>query len=350
MSELTLSSSAQLIEAVRLIESTVRRIAIVTSSKGEVIGTLTDGDVRRCLLAGGSLSTPVNHAMNSNPQTAPVGSSKSFLLDLMKRGGIAAVPLVDVGGVLVKVVHITDLAPSDKSGELADFDFAVIMAGGEGLRLRPITANIPKSMVDIGGIPLLERQILKLARSGVREIYIAVNYLSHVIEEHFGDGSRLGVSIHFLKETQKLGTGGALSLLPRRPKKPIVVMNGDVLTTFDFASLGAFHTSHRAQITVAAIEYHVNIPFGVLHNDGAFVTGLSEKPSQRLLCNAGIYVLAPDCLNLVPSNQTFNMTDLMARELDREGKIAIFPIHEYWSDIGTPDELEKARNAFAGSL
>lgn len=350
MSESTLPPSAQLIEAVRLIESTVRRIAVVVSSRGEVVGTLTDGDVRRCLLAGGTLTTPVNHAMNSNPLTAPVGSSNTYLLDQMKKSGLAAIPLVDASGAFVKVVHISDFAPSEKSSDLADFEFAVIMAGGEGLRLRPITENIPKSMVDIGGIPLIERQILKLSRSGVREIYIAVNYLSHVIEDHFGDGRRLGVAIHFLRETQKLGTGGALSLLPKKPKRPIVVMNGDVLTTFDIASLSSFHTTHSAQMTVAAIEYQVNIPFGVLHNDGAFVTGLSEKPSQRFLCNAGIYVLAPETLSLVPSGEVFNMTDLMALELNRKSKIAIFPIHEYWSDIGTPDELEKARNAFAGNL
>lgn len=347
MTERSLPATAVLVDAVRAIEASRRRIAIVVAADGALLGTLTDGDVRRCLLAGGSLETPVAEAMNPQPLTAPDRSPDGYLLDLMRRGNILAVPLVDAAGRFVRVVHLNDLAPAEATAAAAGFAFAVIMAGGEGMRLRPITETIPKPMVDIGGVPLLERQILRLAGAGVRRIYLSVNYLSHVIEDHFGDGSGLGVDIRYLRETVKLGTAGALSLLPEQPTEPIVVMNGDILTTSDFGSLDAFHRSHAADVTVAAIDYKINIPFGVIHTRGPFATGLAEKPSQRFLCNAGIYAVSPAALARVPRDRPFNMTDLIDACLGAGRPVAVFPVHEYWSDIGTPADLEQARHLFS---
>lgn len=347
MMEKALDIHALLLDAVRAIETSRRRIAIVVSQDGRLRGTLTDGDVRRCLLAGGSLQTPVSEVMSVNPLTAPVGSPDGYLLDLMHRGNIAAVPLVDAEGRFAGLVHLTDLEPDGKTQGRASFDFAVIMAGGEGRRLRPLTETIPKPMVDIGGVPLLERQVQRLIKAGIKRVYLSVNYLSHVIEDYFGDGERFGLEIRYLKEREKLRTGGALSLLPERPTSPIVVMNGDILTTSDFACLSEFHTSHGAEITVASVDYHINIPFGVIYNDGPYVTELAEKPSQRFRCNAGIYALSPSALDLVPSGQPFNMTDLIAACLAEGRPVAIFPVHEYWSDVGTPADLDKARNQFA---
>lgn len=346
MTERALDIRAPLVEAVRAIEASRRRIAVVVSDDGRLMGTLTDGDVRRCLLVGGSLETPVSEAMNHNPLSALSGSSDGYLLDIMRRGNIMAVPLVDSGGRFVKLVHLTDLAPAEEARETTNFAFAVIMAGGEGLRLRPITENIPKPMVDIGGVPLLERQVQRLAKAGLKRIYISVNYLSHVIEDHFGDGSSFGLEICYLREREKMGTGGALSLLPERPDAPIVVMNGDILTTSDFGSLNAFHHTHLAEVTVAAVDYRINIPFGVIYNEGPYVTGLAEKPSQRFLCNAGIYVISPPALNLLPHGRPFNMTDLIDACLAENRPVAIFPVHEYWSDIGTPADLDQARCLF----
>jgi dTDP-glucose pyrophosphorylase len=341
----SLSPEAPLVEAVRAIENSRRRIAVVVSNEGSLLGTLTDGDVRRCLLAGGSLTTPLSKAMNSHPLSASLGSSDSYLLGVMQRGNILAVPLVDTAGRFAKLVHLTDLAPAE-SCEAAGFAFAVIMAGGEGLRLRPITENIPKPMVDIGGVPLLERQISRLVKAGLERVYLSVNYLSHVIEEHFSDGGSFGLEIRYLREREKLGTGGALSLLPERPDSPIIVMNGDILTTSDFGSLYAFHQSHSAHVTVAAIDYRINIPFGVIHNEGARVTGLAEKPSQSFLCNAGIYAISPVVLEQLPHGSAYNMTDLINSCLTAGQTVAVFPVHEYWSDIGTPAELDKARSLF----
>jgi dTDP-glucose pyrophosphorylase len=349
MIEKSLEVHAPLVEAVRAIEASRRRIAVVVDEGGKLLGTLTDGDVRRCLLAGGTLQTTVAEVMNDKPISALAGSSNSYLLDIMRRGNIMAVPLIDDAGRFVRLVHLTDLVPAEEVHDKAEFAFAVIMAGGEGMRLRPITDEIPKPMVDIGGVPLLERQIQRLAKAGLTRVYLSVNYLSNVIEDHFGDGSCFGLEIRYLREQEKLGTGGALALLPERPAAPIVVMNGDILTTSDFSSLNAFHCSHAAEITVAAVEYCVNIPFGVVQNSGPSVTGLIEKPSQRFLCNAGIYALAPSVLEQLPQG-AFNMTDLIGRCLAVGKPVAVFPVHEYWSDIGTPADLDKARSLFSEAV
>jgi dTDP-glucose pyrophosphorylase len=346
MIEKLLLSQDPLVEAIRAIEASHKRIAVVVSETGKLIGTLTDGDIRRCLLVGGSLQTTVAEAMNANPITAIYGASHRYLLDIMRHGNIRAVPLVDDVGRFIKLVHSTDLDPKEMVSDKSPFEFAVIMAGGEGRRLGSITEKIPKPMVDIGGAPLLERQVKRLAVVGLKRIYISVNYLHNVIEDHFGDGSCFGVEIRYLRENKKMGTGGALALLPERPTEPIVVMNGDIITTSDFSSLGAFHLRHGAVITLAAVEYCVKIPLGVIEHSGSDVLGLVEKPSQRFLCNAGIYALDPSALDDLQALESFNMTDMVHRLLSAGRKVAVFPVHEYWSDIGTPADLDRARSLF----
>jgi dTDP-glucose pyrophosphorylase len=344
-----LSANAPLVEAVQRIESSMRRIAVVIDAAGILIGTLTDGDVRRCLLAGGSLATEVREAMNASPASAPSDASDAAILALMRKRNILAVPLVDDAGRFLRLVHLRDLEPADRDGDASGFEFAVIMAGGEGMRLRPITASIPKPMVDIAGVPLLERQISRLAKSGVPLIYIAVNYLGHMIEEHFDDGARFGAEIRYLRETQKLGTAGALTLLPEIPDRPIMVMNGDILTACDFGSLRAFHESQRAEVTVAAVEYRIDVPFGVIRAEGPYVRELVEKPSQRFLCNAGLYAVSPSALRSLRAGTFINMTDIIATSLREGRQVAVFPMHEYWSDVGTHDDLDQARRMFTQS-
>ena len=347
MSEQPLNTRALLRDAVQAIEASVRRIAVVVSDDGRVAGTLTDGDVRRCLLAGGSLDTPVSAAMNARPVTAPEASPDGYILDLLRRWNIMALPLVDARGAFVRLVHLRDLAAADEPpAGPSGFELAVIMAGGEGRRLRPLTGDIPKPMVAIGGIPLLERQVRLLAAAGVRRIQIAVNYLSHVIEDHFSAGEGFGVAIDYLRERTKLGTAGALSLLPERPTATFLLINGDVLTTSDFGSLYQYHRDHAAVVTVSAVQYVVDVPYGVIRTDGPYVAGLEEKPSQRLLCNAGIYALSPEALDFVPAGRAYDMTQLIGDCLAHRKAVAVFPVHEYWTDIGTPADLEKAQRLF----
>jgi dTDP-glucose pyrophosphorylase len=348
MSETPLGPDAPLVDAVRAIEASRRRIAIVIDRDGRLLGTLTDGDVRRCLLAGGTLDTPLSRAMNSEPITAEVGASEAHVLSLMRRGNILAIPLLDASGRFQRLQHLSDLrAPAADGVEPAGFAFAVIMAGGEGTRLRPMTQTLPKSMVDIGGVPLLERQIERLSRAGLMRVYISVNYLSHIIEDHFGDGKAFGIEVLYLKEEEKLGTAGALTLLPEEPAGPIIVMNGDILTTFELGNMYRYHEQHGAFVTVAAVDYRLNVPYGVICTDGTYVTGLQEKPSQRFLCNAGVYAVAPGTLRLLAKSRRCDMTDLISACIEKNHRVAVFPVHEYWSDIGTIDDLEKARAFFA---
>ena len=343
-----LSPDAPLMDAIRSIERTHRRMAVVLDGDYRVLGTLTDGDVRRCLLSGGSLETPVSQAMNEAPLVAQDGAAPGYFLDLMRKRNVMALPLVESNGRFKRLLHLVDLEGQKRTAPIAaGFEFAVIMAGGEGKRLHPITSSIPKPMVDIGGVPLLERQIESLVKAGVSNIYISLNYLGHVIEGYFGDGDTFGVNIRYLREHKKLGTAGALSLLPEKPTKPIIVMNGDILTTSDFGSLFAFHQAQRAQITVAAIDYRVSIPYGVINTEGGFATELVEKPSQRFFCNAGIYAVSPSALDLIEGEKQINMTDVIESCFAVGMPVAAFPVHEYWSDIGSPHDLEKARTFFA---
>lgn len=347
MSEKPLTSKATLYDVVRAIEQSHRRIAVVVAEDDRLLGTLTDGDVRRCLLAGGTLDTPAVDAMNSKPVTAFADSSDNYVYDLLKRHNVMSLPLIDARGRFLRLKHLSDLAPEGREVTAnRTFPAAVIMAGGEGMRLRPLTSNIPKPMIDIGGIPLLERQIHRLVKAGLQQVHISVNYLSHVIEDYFEDGSRFGIRIEYLRENKKMGTAGALSLLATPSAGPLLVMNGDVLTTSDFANLYNYHATHAADITISAVDYHLEIPYGVIESDGPFAVSLKEKPSQRFLCNAGIYAISPRVLAMIPADSCYDMTDLIRDCLASDIRVAVFPLHEYWSDIGNETDLMKARELF----
>lgn len=348
MIEKPVRPEARLIDAVRAIETSRRRIAVVVDADNRLAGTLTDGDIRRHLLAGGSLDAQVAKAMNPNPLSAQEGSPEGYIKDLMRLKNVVAIPLLDQNGKYLRLVHLMDLEYGESlSDDPVGFSFAVIMAGGEGTRLRPLTETIPKPMVEIGGVTLLERQIRRLVKRGIPRVYISVNYLGHIIEEYFGNGDGFGIEVCYLREQEKLGTAGALTLLPEQPDGPIIVMNGDILTTSDLDSFYHFHNAHGANITVAAVTHRVHIPYGVIRAEGPFITGLIEKPSERFLCNGGIYALSPQSLEHLPKNAYSNMTDLVEICLSRRLPVAVFPVHEYWNDIGTPDDLAKARIHFS---
>jgi len=339
----TITKIATLREAIAAIESAKKTIAIVVNTHNQVVGTVTDGDVRRAILAGMTLDRSVADAMNIHPITAHEGATDTVLVQLLQQHNLEAIPIVDETGHLCRIAHIDELIPGDAPGGGEGFYAAVIMAGGQGHRLRPLTDNVPKPMVDIGGVPLIERQIWRLARAGVRRIFVSINYLGSLIEEHLGDGSAYGTSITYLREKAKLGTAGALALLPEAPTGPILVLNGDILTTSAFRNFLSFHDNHQAAITIGAITHRVQIPYGVIRYDGVNATALVEKPTQAFFCNAGIYVVSPEILRYVPELALYNMTDLIHRCMAEGNSVVVFPIHEYWSDIGTLHDLEKAR-------
>jgi NDP-sugar pyrophosphorylase family protein len=307
------------------------------------MGAITDGDIRRGILSGHGLDSMVTAVMNADPLTADAESSEPYLLQLLNKNGLEAIPLVDIAGRFVRVTHCSELGEAGKIGGAEGFHAAVIMAGGEGRRLRPLTNDRPKPMIDVGGMPLLERLVRSAVKAGLPRIYIAINYLRDQIECHFGDGSRFGVPIAYIREEHKLGTAGALSLMDEVPDGPLLVVNGDVLTTSDYSHMLRFHREHDAAISVGAVEYHVKIPYGVLDTDGVWVTAVREKPSQRFLCNAGIYALSPEVLKLIPEGQFFDMPELIDAAIAGGGRVCTFPIHEYWTDIGNAADLVRAR-------
>jgi dTDP-glucose pyrophosphorylase len=335
-------------DAVHAIEKSPRRMTVVISSSENLLGTITDGDIRRHLLAGGSLDDLAIHAMNENPVTVLSNTSPSIIHELMRLNNIVAIPVTNKDRKYLDLVHLLDFVEaSEFSGQFEEtFAFAVIMAGGEGSRLRPLTTNTPKPMIRIGDIPLLEHQIRNLARLGVVRVYVSINYLGDVIQEYFGNGDKFGIQIEYLREQFKSGTAGSLSLLPELPARPILVMNGDIFTGSDFNALYTFHNSTDAQITIATIDYRFEIPYGVIKFSGDSVINIIEKPSEHYMCSAGIYAISPEILKVIPKEAQLNMTDLISSCLDKDIKVSVFPIHEYWTDIGTYEDLEKARSRF----
>ena len=334
-----LNEAATVRECMEVIDRNKQGIALIINDHGKFLGTVTDGDIRRFILSGGSVEKPVPRVMWSDALTAPVGTSREKIKELMNRYLVRNIPILDEAGCPCDIISLRDVV-SEKDGAQC----AVIMAGGEGRRLRPITEHIPKPMIEMNGKPILENIINSLSRSGIVNIFISLNYKADVIESYFKDGSDHNVKIGYLRENKKLGTAGALTLLPDVPSKPIVVINGDVITKANFLRLIEFHNQHRCVMTVAAIQYMLKIPYGVLNLSGQYLLGIKEKPKQKFLCNAGIYMINPEIVSIIPKNMEFDMIDLI-REVVRRGlPVTTFPIHEYWIDVGEIDDLKKARD------
>lgn len=339
-----LNPTSTLRDAVQLIEDMRQGIAALTNEGGELLGTLTDGDIRRCILKGGDLDTAATWAMNASPLTAAEGASDRELLAMLRESELEAVPIINPSNHLIRIAHLRDLIPeTHKKGGAEGFAAAVIMAGGEGQRLRPITETIPKPMVDIGGMPLIERHVRHLNRAGIHRLFIAVNYLAEKIEGHFNN-SPIDATINYLREKEKMGTAGALSLLPDLPDDPLLVFNSDIIHTADYANLLRFHVERGAAMTVAAVEHYIQVPYGVIRTDDDQLVDLEEKPSERFLCNAGIYVLGAAARPYISNGRFINMTDIML-EMKRAGEtINVFPLHEYWADIADLADLKRVRD------
>jgi len=347
MTEAILGGNASIRDAIAAIERTRRFIAAVVDGENRLIGVVSDGDIRRAILRGQTVDSPVTGAMCADPIVATDEATNEELLHLMLTKGVAAIPVVDSTRRLTRIVQVTDFREHGLPTTRAEgFWGAVIMAGGEGRRLRPLTVDLPKPMIAVGGVPLLERQVCTLVECGITRIFISTNYLGSVIEDHFGDGLEFGARIQYLRESVKLGTAGALSLLPENPLGPLLVLNGDVITSSDYGKLLAYHNEQKAFITMAAIEYRVEIPFGVVQVRDMRAIALEEKPSQRFLCNAGIYALSPSVLALIPAGQPCDMTSVIERTIACGRNVSVFPLHEYWTDIGNPNDLEEAQKIF----
>lgn len=335
--------SSTLRDAILVVDGGRLQVALVEDDSGHLVGLLSDGDIRRALLRGASLSDPTERAMRAKPRVIEGNPSIKAAYAVMKTEGLRHVPFVDSSGRLTGLVVESDLlysAPALDSSVL-------IMAGGRGLRLGRITESKPKPMVTIGEKPLLEIIIERCVTSGFTHFFISLGYLKSQIRDYFGDGSRWGIDINYLEESEPLGTAGALSLLPTEFNSSLVVVNGDVLTNMNLSNMLAFHNERNASATLGVREHAIQIPFGVVESEEYSVTRIVEKPVVSHFVSAGVYVLEPEVIRSVPQGQYLDMPDLLSDTIASGHEVSAFPLHENWLDIGSPENLEVARREWS---
>jgi len=343
-----ISCDSTIREAMIAIERGGIGIALVVDSFDRIEATVTDGDVRRAILNGLGGDAPVGElaAFRASdyrqPTVAPASTDRSELLKIMQQRSVRHVPLVDDDNRVVDVVLLAELVEQS-----LDRVSAVVMAGGHGRRLRPLTKDVPKPMLPLDGRPLLERLIGQLERVGIKRVRVTTHYKPEVILDHFGNGNGNGVEIEYLHEELPLGTVGALALM-EVPEYTTLVINGDIVTELNLDAMFAFHNDHQADITVAVRKCAFQIPYGVVKTNGIEVAGLVEKPSEQVFVNAGIYLLEPVAYGYIPAGERFDMPDLIDRIIEDGGRVVSFPVVEYWSDIGWPADYERVQIDVAG--
>jgi dTDP-glucose pyrophosphorylase len=339
LGRLVVAPGATLLDAMAAVDAGVQGIAFVADDSGRVVGTVTDGDIRRAILAGQPLAACCLEQIMS-PDFVWVGpaASRAEVLDLMRARRINSVPVLDERRQLIGLHLLRELVSRETRP-----NWAFVMAGGKGTRLRPLTENIPKPMITVAGRPILERLVLHLVGNGFRRIFLSVNYLADMISDHFGDGSQFGCRIEYIHETQPLGTGGSLRLLPEPLTHPMLVMNGDLVTQFDVHRMIAFHEHNGFVATIGLRPYQADVPFGVADVEDGRLVGMREKPTLRMLVNAGIYVVSAGALDLITPNEEFPITEMFNRALARGLPVGAHPIEDEWLDVGRHDELNRAR-------
>ncbi|WP_433640181.1 nucleotidyltransferase family protein [Kluyvera georgiana] len=334
-----ISPESSILGALEVINKEALRIALVVNEKNVLLGVITDGDIRRGLLKNLPLSTAVRFVMNESPITATPDASKKELTEIMSANGILSIPIVE-NGVIIGLETIATVSTAEK------YDNPVfIMAGGFGTRLKPLTDNCPKPMLKVGDKPILETVLKSFVRAGFSNFYISTHFLPEVIQNYFGDGKAFNAKIRYIHEDIPLGTGGALGLLPDDLSEslPLIMINGDVLTNIDFRRLLAFHNSNNADATICVREYDYQIPYGVITGEGNKIVSMVEKPVHHFFVNAGIYVVSPSIFKSVPKNHRIDMPTLLEGVMNNNKDVLMFPIHEYWLDIGRMDDFKRAQ-------
>jgi dTDP-glucose pyrophosphorylase len=334
---LIVGPSATLHDTMQVIDKAGEQTALVVDDNLKLLGIISDGDVRRAVLRGASLQSPAVEIMNRQPKTLRQGAGREAALALMRTHVLRHLPVIDVDGRVVGLEMMSEFL-----GTRWRENRVLLMAGGMGRRLQPMTSDTPKPMLDVGGQPILEIILRNFVSQGFRRFYISVHYKAETIIDYFADGSRFNAEIEYVREPKPLGTAGALSLLPEVPNLPIVVMNGDILTNTDFSKLVDFHVDRDSQATMCVREYDLQVPYGVVKNDGHLFAGITEKPTQRFFVNAGIYSLSPAAIARVRPSEALNMTDLFERVRESGERACVLPIQEYWLDVGRSEDFDRA--------
>lgn len=333
-----LSPEKSIRDALKVIDAEALRIALVVTPERKLLGTVTDGDIRRGLLRNLKMEDTVQLVMNKNPTVASPDVSRKKLLKIMDELSVLSIPILN-GEYLV------GLETFHNTSEKATYENPVfLMAGGFGTRLKPLTDSCPKPLLKVGDKPILETTLNNFISHGFKNFYISTHYMPEMIMNHFGDGNKWGVNISYVHEDEPLGTGGALGLLPKDiPQLPLLMMNGDVLTNIDYQNLLKFHNEGNADATMCVREYQYQIPYGVVTGQGNKIIEMVEKPVQHYYVNAGIYVISSELYNSVEKNKKIDMPTLLDEKIKDSGEVLMFPIHEYWLDIGRMDDFKKAQ-------
>lgn len=331
-----------ILDTLKVIDDAAFEIALVVDEDRRLIGTVTDGDIRRGLIKGFELANPISQLMNSNPITADQSTPDDELLFLMISRSIKHLPLIDRDNRVMRLVQLKDLIARKPRSNIA-----VIMAGGLGSRLGEITREIPKPLLPVGGRPIIALIVEQLKRHGIENVYISVNYKAEKIKEYFALAPVSGVNISYLEEKEFLGTAGSLSLLPNRPSAPLIVMNSDIISPINFGNLLDFHHTAGKPLTVCTREFNFQIPYGVVQMRGDELIDIEEKPAHSIFINAGIYVLDPVLLDRVLAGRRLEMPELITSVIHDFSGASCYPVSEFWLDIGNPHDYSKARDNFA---
>jgi len=338
-----LPGDATLGQAIRNLDESSLQVVLAVSADGVLLGTLTDGDIRRGLLRGLDLTSSIDSIIHREPLVVPAQFGRDVVLQIMQANKIRQLPVVDDARRVLGLHILDELMVPDRRRNLM-----VIMAGGQGSRLRPQTENCPKPLLPVGGKPMLEHIIERARAEGFERFVLAIHYLGHMVEDYFGNGSRWRVKIDYLREEMPMGTAGGIALLDPRPDIPIVVSNGDVLTDIHYGELLDFHCRHGATATMAVRLHEWRHPFGVVHTKGVDIVGFEEKPIARSHINAGIYVLEPNALDVLTVGDHCDMPMLFSRLQQRLARTIVYPMHEPWLDVGRPDDYTSAQEGLGG--
>jgi dTDP-glucose pyrophosphorylase len=338
MKQYCVTPETSLFECIRTIDIAGTGIALAVDSEFRLIGTISDGDIRGALLSGCPLDSPASPHINRSCFHVLPTVSRVEVLDIMQARRFEQVPIVDEQGKIIGLHILHDIL-----GNIARPNWAVVMAGGQGIRLRPLTYNIPKPMIMVAGRPILERIVLHLVSYGICRIFLSVNHLAQVIEDYFEDGSKYGATIEYLREDEPLGSGGAISLLPEIPERPLLVMNGDLIVDANCADMIEFHSQNDFYATMGVYTYYHQVPYGCVKIQNNRLVGLEEKPVLEKMVNAGIYVLSPQSVSAIPKNTFFPITALFEDALKKNLICGTFAMEKEWFDIGAPQQLRQAR-------
>jgi len=339
--KILLKIDSTLKEALQIIDSGAVKIALVVDEDEKLLGTITDGDIRRGLLNNLSLNDSIESIVFKTPTVCRIEDNKEEIIEIALAKKLHQIPIVDKDGKLLGIKDIDELIkPDSKSNRV------VLMVGGLGTRLRPLTEHIPKPMLKVGNKPILETIILNFKKYGFVNIVLCVSYKSEIIEAYFKDGSEFGVNIEYVHENKRMGTAGALSLVKENLDEPFFVMNGDLLTNINFDNMMEYHLSNNSSATMGVREYEFQVPYGVVKIDGANIVGIAEKPKHQFFVSAGVYVLSQEVLEYIPKDEYYDMPTLFEKIISEKLKSISFPIHEYWLDIGRFEEFEKANSEY----